>query len=63
MSANMRRILAIYIALAVLTSIFEIYVRLPQCAGVAACTISLGKGVVWSIVWPAGWVVYLKGMF
>jgi hypothetical protein len=30
--------------------------------GAAACTISFGANVVWSIVWPARWFVYLKGL-
>lgn len=63
MSTNLRRtLLAIYLAIAALTLIFEIYVRAPQCAGMASCAVSYGKGVVWSLVWPAGWYVYLKGM-
>ena len=57
-----KKLLAIYLAIAVLTLIFEIYVRTPQCAGMASCAVSYGKGVIWSIVWPAGWYVYVKGM-
>jgi hypothetical protein len=25
------------------------------------CAINIGKGLLWSIAWPAGWAVYLKG--
>ena len=57
-----KTLLAIYLAIAALTLVFEIYVRTPQCAGTAGCAVSYGKGAVWSIVWPAGWYVYLKGM-
>ena len=58
-----RTLLAIYFAIAVLTLIFQIYVRIPQCEGPSSCAISFGKGVVWSVIWPAGWLVYLRGMF
>ena len=27
-----------------------------------ACAISFAKAVVWSAIWPASWVVYLRGI-
>jgi hypothetical protein len=48
--------------LAVLTFPFQIVVRIPQCAHAGGCTVTIGKGLLWSIVWPAGWAVDLKGM-
>ena len=59
---NMRRQrswVGIYVIMAILTLIFQIYVRTPQCT--PDCTISYAKAVVWSTVWPASWVVYLAG--
>jgi hypothetical protein len=44
-----------YAILAALTFLFQIFVRIPQCASTGGCAISLGKGLLWSIVWPAGW--------
>lgn len=63
MSTTTRKVIWAYVIVGVLTLIFEIYVRLPQCSGTSACAVSFGKGVIWSIVWPLGWIVYLKGMF
>jgi hypothetical protein len=63
MGASTRTALWAYVAIAAATLVFQIYVQVPQCAGTAGCAISFGKGVVWSIIWPAGWFVYLKGMF
>ena len=50
-----------YAIVAVLTFIFQMFVRIPQCADTGGCAISVGKGLLWSIAWPAGWAVYLKG--
>lgn len=54
--------LRVYGILAVLTLVFEIFIRLRQCGDTGGCAVSLVKGLGWSIVWPAGWIVYLKGM-
>jgi hypothetical protein len=63
MTANAKRLLAAYVGVAVLTLIFQIYVRAPQCAGVTGCAVSFIKGCIWSVIWPAGWIVYLRGLF
>jgi len=52
--------LILYGAMAILTLIFQIYVRSSQCA--PDCTLSYAKAVVWSVIWPASWVVYLAGI-
>jgi hypothetical protein len=63
MSSDVKRFcLTAYGIAAVLTVVFETFIRLRACADTGGCTISLVKGFVWSIVWPAGWIVYLKGM-
>jgi len=53
--------ITIYVALAVLTLIFQTWVRSSQCAGLQECGPSYAKAVVWSAIWPASWVVYLAG--
>ena len=39
-----------YAIFAVLTFLFQIFVRIPQCADTGGCAISLGKGLLWSII-------------
>jgi hypothetical protein len=52
--------LAAYALMAVLTLIFQIYVRTPQCT--PDCALSYAKAVVWSSIWPASWTVFLAGI-
>jgi hypothetical protein len=59
MRATLKKALWVYVALALLTLIFQVYVRIPQCSG-NECAASLGKAVVWSVIWPASWIVYLR---
>jgi hypothetical protein len=54
-------LIGMYAGVGLLTLVFQTYIRLDQCAGYPACTISLAKGVVWSAVWPAYWLVYEAG--
>lgn len=62
MTANTKTALfRTYAILAALTFLFQIVVRIPQCAHAGGCTVSIGKGLLWSIVWPAGWAAYVKG--
>jgi hypothetical protein len=51
-----------YAGVAILTLAFQILVRAQQCTGGSDCAVSFTKGVVWSLIWPAGWIVYLKGI-
>jgi hypothetical protein len=46
-----------YAAIGVLTLIFQIYVRAGVCGD--ECAISFGKAVVWAVIWPLSWIVYL----
>ena len=55
-------VLALYAGIGVATFVFQSWVRSSQCTGTAVCTISFVKGAVWSVVWPASWVVYIAGM-
>ncbi len=45
----------------VLTFIFQIVIRLADCAAFVPCAISLGKAVPWSVFWPFYWMFYLNG--
>ncbi len=51
---------ALYLLMAFLTLIFQIYVRAPQCA--PDCGLSYAKAVVWAAIWPSSWIVYLAGI-
>jgi hypothetical protein len=57
-----RKMLWGYVGIGVLTLIFELSIRLPVCMPTSDCTGSLIKGLAFSVVWPVGWVVYLKGV-
>jgi hypothetical protein len=63
MTKNANVILRVYAVIAALTLIFQIFVRVQQCAHTGGCAISVAKGFAWSVVWPAAWVAYLKGAF
>jgi hypothetical protein len=52
--------LTLYGIIAILTLIFQIYVRSSQCA--PDCALSYLKAVVWAVIWPASWIVYLAGI-
>lgn len=54
-----RKLLWGYVAAAVLTFAFQIWVRSPVCGD--ACGVSFAKGAVWAVVWPISWCVYLAG--
>ena len=56
------RAVALYSGIAFLTLAFQIYVRSHQCEGWAGCTSSFVKALVWSVIWPASWIVYLAGL-
>ena len=64
MSEQTRKfLLGIYLAGAIATLVFQVAVRTQECAGASDCAISYWKAVVWSGIWPASWVAYLKGRF
>jgi hypothetical protein len=48
-------------AAAILTLIFQIYVRTGPCTLEGDCALSYAKAVVWAVIWPASWFVYLSG--
>jgi hypothetical protein len=54
-----RKLLWAYGAAGLLTLIFQIWWRSGQCGD--ACALSFAKAMVWSIIWPLSWVVFLRG--
>ena len=55
-----RKLFWAYVAIGLLTLVFQLRVRTGACA--ADCTLSYGKAVVWAVVWPLSWIVYMKGI-
>ena len=55
-------LVGLYIALALMTLVFQISVRARGCAATGTCAASFAKAVVWSAIWPASWVAYLRGL-
>jgi hypothetical protein len=54
-----RKLLWMYGAVAILTLIFQVWWRSGECQ--VACASTFAKGLVWAVIWPASWVVFLKG--
>jgi len=50
-----------YLGMAVITLLFQIWVRSYQCTEIG-CGLSFAKAIVWSAIWPASWVVYVAGL-
>jgi len=56
-----RQWLYLYAGMGLLTLIFQIWVRSFQCAGIQECALGYGKAIVWAVIWPVSWIVYLAG--
>lgn len=56
-----RKLLLAYGVVAVLTLIFQLWVRSGVCGD--ACTLSFAKAVAWAVIWPVSWIVYLAGQW
>jgi hypothetical protein len=54
-----RKLLWAYVAAGCLTLIFQIWWRSGYCGD--DCALSFGKAVVWSIIWPISWLVFIMG--
>jgi hypothetical protein len=61
MTVKTRNGLSAYACACGITFLFQVLIRLQQCEGATKCGLSLAKAVIWSVVWPAYWVVYLAG--
>jgi hypothetical protein len=59
---NKMKWVAFYGAMALLTLLFQIWVRSFQCSGFEDCGLSFIKAAVWAVIWPASWAVYLPGV-
>jgi hypothetical protein len=57
MKSNMKWLLGLYVAVGIITMIFQIYYRYPACSGAMRCGLSFAKGIVWSAIWPAYWAI------
>jgi len=54
--------LTLYVGMAILTAVFQIWVRSSQCTGLFDCGLSYAKGIVWATIWPMSWIVYIVGI-
>lgn len=52
-----------YVVMGVWTLAFQIYVRSSVCGAAGTCVLSYAKEIVWSVIWPVSWIVYLSGWF
>jgi hypothetical protein len=52
----------LYFAVALLTFLFQLWVRSYQCSGVQECDLSFAKAFAWSVIWPVSWAVYAAGL-
>jgi hypothetical protein len=51
-----------YAGAALVTLLYQIYVRSDECQGLAECGSSFSKAIAWSAIWPASWLVFLAGL-
>jgi hypothetical protein len=58
-----KMLLGVYLAGARATLVVQVGVRSAECTGAGNCALSYAKAVVWSAIWPASWVAYLKGRY
>jgi hypothetical protein len=58
---TLRALLATYVVFGILTLISQIYVRTGPCTAAGDCALSYTKAVVWSVIWPAIWLIRLSG--
>jgi hypothetical protein len=57
---QLRRQLIAYSVMSLLTLMFQLYIRSSQC--VTDCPPSYAKAVIWAMIWPLSWLVYLAGL-
>ena len=60
MKSTMKLLLGLYVVLGIITMMFQIYFRYPDCSGAMGCGLSFAKGVVWSVIWPAYWAIQMN---
>jgi hypothetical protein len=52
-----RKMYLAYVMIGCLTLVFQIWVRMGECDD--DCVLSYGKAVMWAIIWPVSWLVFL----
>jgi hypothetical protein len=57
LKSTMKWLLGLYIAVGIITMVFQIYYRYPVCSEAIKCGLSFAKGIVWSAIWPAYWAI------
>ena len=57
-----RAAIRLYIFAGLLTFAFQVGVRTATCEAQSNCILSFSKAAVWSVVWPASWYVFLRGI-
>jgi hypothetical protein len=50
-------LVGLWIGAGLVTFAFQYPKRISRCSGTDSCPISLAKGVVWSAIWPAYWII------
>ena len=56
------QLMDLYFAVALLTFLFQLWVRSYQCSGFQECGLSFAKAFAWSVIWPVSWAVYAAGL-
>jgi hypothetical protein len=59
MRSILKGLLGLYVAFGLITFGYQIPSRYPICSEANVCGLSMTKGVVWSAIWPAYWVIQL----
>lgn len=57
----LKRIVALYIAVGMVTLVLQVLIRAETCAGIEGCAVSYVKGGIWSAGWPIYWGMELTG--
>jgi hypothetical protein len=58
LAQKLARLIWVSYALGVpITFLYQLPVRLYYCTGWPMCSVSVGKGVVWSLIWPIYWFI------
>src|SRR5262245_18988695 len=49
-----------YVGGCLLTLLFQVAIRLPECTGFGPCALTMAKGGFWSLAWPLYWQIYMR---
>ena len=59
---TLREMTALYSVAVLLTLVSQVHARFHQCEGIAGCSVSFAKAIVWSGIWPISWIVNFRGL-